>query len=64
MTKDEAKREALRRWRELPPSERQTDRQAAEFAMKLHLSWNLRFRNSADGNQHIKGWLMDARGEP
>ncbi|UHC20450.1 hypothetical protein LRS73_35555 (plasmid) [Methylobacterium currus] len=64
MTKDEAKREALRRWRQLPPAERQTDEQAAQFAMRLHHSGELRFRCSGDPYQHIKGWLMNAKAVP
>ncbi|MBA9063903.1 hypothetical protein GGQ91_003304 [Methylobacterium fujisawaense] len=61
MLMEDAKREAVRRWRELPLSERRTDEQAAAFAMKLHHSGELRFRCSGDPYQHIKGWLQHAK---
>ncbi len=61
MLQADAKREALRLWRELPEQERRTDQQAAEFAMKLHNSGNLRFQCSGDPYQRIKGWLQNAK---
>lgn len=59
MLKEQAKEEALRRWRALPKSERTTADQAAAFAMRLAMSEDLRFRGSGDLYQHIKGWLAN-----
>jgi len=59
MTQDEAKREALSRWRLLPKAKRSSDQQAAEFAMKLQHEGGLRFRCSGDPYQRIKGWLLN-----
>jgi hypothetical protein len=56
MTRSEAQRLILREWRALPASERQTETQAAAFAMKVKGDYP--FRYSGDRYQIIKGWLF------
>lgn len=56
MTKIEAEREAIRRWRELPRHERKTNEQAAAFAATL--VEDLPFETSADRYTFLKGWLQ------
>jgi len=56
MQKAEAERECIRRWRELPRSERQTNDQAAAFATSL--LEDVVFPTSADRYTFIRGWLQ------
>lgn len=55
MLKEQAKEEALRRWRALPKRERTTTDQADTFAMRLAMSGHIRFLSSGDLYLHIKG---------
>ena len=55
-TKDEAREEALRRWRALPPTERQTIDQAQIFAAAL--AAELDFRTMGNSRMVILGWLV------
>lgn len=56
MTKDEAKAEALRRWRELPEDERRTPDQAQVFAATL--ADQLDFRTMGNERKVIAAWLL------
>lgn len=56
MQKAEAERECIRRWRELPRDQRQTDSQAAAFATLL--MDEMVFPTSADRYSFIRGWLQ------
>ena len=55
-TKDEAREESLRRWRALPPTERQTIDQAQIFAAAL--AGQLDFRTMGNSRMVILGWLV------
>ena len=55
MLKSEAERECIRRWRELPKTERATNSQAAAFAASL-MGENL-FVTTGDRYRIICGWL-------
>lgn len=55
MTEDEAKTEALRRWRELPEDARRTKDQAAEFALKI--TPDLVYDGNGNPYVEIKRWL-------
>jgi hypothetical protein len=56
LTKDEAHDEALRRWRELPPEERQSPEQAQIFAAGL--ADTLDFRTMGNERKVIAAWLI------
>jgi hypothetical protein len=56
MLKTEAERECIRRWRELPRSERATLDQAAAFATSLMSE--IVFATSGDRYHFIRGWLQ------
>ena len=56
MSKTDAEREAIQRWRALPRPERATNDQAASFARSL--MDEIVFTTSGDRYQFIKGWLQ------
>jgi hypothetical protein len=56
MLKAEAERECIRRWRDLPRSERATNDQAAAFATTLLA--DIDFTTTADRLSFIRGWLQ------
>lgn len=56
LTKDEAHHEAVRRWHELPPGERQTHVQAQVFAASL--ADDLDFRTMGNERKVIAAWLV------
>ena len=56
LTKDEAQQEAVRRWHELPPTERQTHVQAQVFAASL--ADDLDFRTMGNERKVIAAWLV------
>jgi hypothetical protein len=57
MNQDDAKREIIREWRSLPKEQRQTDEQAALFAMQIKDKY--RFRGgTVDPYQTIHAWLL------
>jgi hypothetical protein len=56
LTKDEAFREALRRWHDLPEEERQTITQAQVFAAGL--ADLLDFRTMGNERKVIEAWLV------
>lgn len=56
MQKDEAERECIRRWRDLPRSERSSLAQANAFANLLVAE--LTFPTSGDRGRFIRGWLQ------
>lgn len=56
MTKDEARQEALRRWRDLPEDERRTEDQAQVFAAGL--AEELDFRTMGNERKVIAAWLV------
>jgi hypothetical protein len=57
MKKEEAERQVVRRWLALPPAERATETQAAQFAMRMKDEYQ--FKCSPDRYQVIKGWLQN-----
>jgi hypothetical protein len=56
LTKDEAFREALRRWHQLPEEERQTITHAQVFAAGL--AGQLDFRTMGNERKVIEAWLV------
>jgi hypothetical protein len=56
MTKDEARREAVRRWRALPAGERQTLASVSQFARAL--AQEIVFETLADRERLIEAWLV------
>jgi hypothetical protein len=58
MKQEAAKRLILEEWRSLPREERNTERQAAEFAMRIKDQYP--FRCHGDRYQVIKGWVQDS----
>lgn len=56
MQKADAERECIRRWRELPRSERSTPAQANAFAASL--VGEVTFETSGDRAHFIRGWLQ------
>ena len=56
MTKDEAEREALARWHQLPAAERQDFKQAFAFAERVEREFD--FRTMADKRKMIAYWLI------
>jgi hypothetical protein len=59
LSKDEAREETLRRWRELPAEQRQTQEQAQVFAAAL--AEQLEFRSMANTRKLILSWLLRER---
>ena len=59
LSKDEAREETLRRWRELPAAERETEEQAQVFAAAL--AAELDFRTMANTRKLILSWLLRER---
>jgi hypothetical protein len=57
MNQEDAKREIIAEWRALPKDQRQTDEQAAQFAMLIKDKYQFG-GGSADPYQTIKGWLQ------
>ena len=55
LSKDDAREESLRRWRELPPEDRETIEQAQVFAAAL--AGELDFRTMGNSRRVIFGWL-------
>jgi hypothetical protein len=63
LSKDDAREESLRRWRELPPQDRETIEQAQVFAAAL--AAELDFRTMGNSRRVIFGWLTrDMAGLP
>lgn len=56
MTKEEAQREVIRRWRELPVMNRQTYREALAFAELLVPA--IDFHTMASKQRMIEAWLL------
>ena len=56
MSKIEAERECIQRWRDLPRQERSTNDQAASFATRL--MDDIDFPTSGDRHSFIRGWLQ------
>lgn len=56
LSKDEARREAIRRWHTLPESERRTELHARVFAAGL--VDELDFRTMGNRRRVIEAWLM------
>ncbi len=56
MTKDEAQREVIRRWRELPVMNRQTHEEAQAFAERLTPA--IAFHTVANRQRVIAAWLI------
>jgi regulator of sirC expression with transglutaminase-like and TPR domain len=52
-----ARHEIIREWRSLPKELRQTDEQAAAFAMQIKDKYKFSSDN-ADPYQTVKGWLL------
>ena len=52
-----ARHEIIREWRSLPKELRQTDEQAAAFAMQIKDKYKFS-SDSADHYQTVKGWLL------
>lgn len=57
LSKDEAHREAIRRWRALPAEDRQTHVQASVFAAAL--AEELDFRTMTNRRRLIEAWLIE-----
>jgi hypothetical protein len=55
MNQEDAKREIIREWRALPKEQRQTEKQAALFAMQIKDKY--KFRCAGDRYQTINAWL-------
>ena len=52
-----ARHEIIREWRSLPKELRQTDEQAAAFALQIKDKYKFS-SDSADSYQTVKGWLL------
>jgi hypothetical protein len=52
-----ARHEIIREWRSLPKELRQTDEQAAAFAMQIKDKYKFS-SDSADPYQTVRGWLL------
>jgi regulator of sirC expression with transglutaminase-like and TPR domain len=57
MKREDAKREIVAKWRKLPKEQRQTDEQAARFALAIKDEYNFR-GGTSDPYQTIKAWLQ------
>ncbi|MCP3464450.1 hypothetical protein [Bradyrhizobium sp. CCGUVB23] len=57
MNQVNARREIIREWRSLPKELRQTDEQAAAFAMQIKDKYKFS-SDSADPYQTVMGWLL------
>ena len=53
-----ARHEIIREWRSLPKELRQTEEQAAAFAMQIKDKYKFA-SESADRYQTVKGWLLN-----
>jgi hypothetical protein len=53
-----ARHDIIREWRALPKELRQTDEQAAAFAMQIKDKYKFSSEN-ADAYQTVKGWLLN-----
>lgn len=62
LTKDEAHKEAIRRWRDLPVMDRQTYTQAQVFAASL--AEEIDFRTMGNERKVIAAWLIRDMGGP
>ena len=60
MNQVDARHEIIREWRSLPKEQRQTDEQAALFAMQIKDKYKFSSEN-ADPYQTVKGWLLTYR---
>jgi hypothetical protein len=60
MNQVNARHEIIREWRSLPKEQRQTDEQAAAFAMQIKDKYKFS-SNSVDPYQTVKGWLLNYR---
>jgi hypothetical protein len=60
MNQVDARHEIIREWRSLPKEQRQTDEQAALFAMQIKDKYKFS-SESADPYQTVKGWLLSYR---
>ena len=58
MKKGEAKERYVADFLALPPADRQTEAQAAAFAMKNKNRYSFKASGGSDPYQHIKGWLL------
>ena len=58
MKQEEAKRLILHDWRSLPREERNTELQAAEFALRIMDRYPFRCRG--DRYQVVKGWVQNS----
>jgi hypothetical protein len=56
LTKEEARREALRRWHALPPDRRRTFEDAAAFAASP--GGRIEFQTVADPQKIVTAWLI------
>ena len=56
----DARHEIIREWRSLSKEQRQTDEQAALFAMQIKDKYKFS-SESADPYQTVKGWLLSYR---
>ena len=57
MNQEDAKNEIIKEWRSLPKELRQTDEQAAQFAMQIKDKYKFS-SDRADPYQIVKGWLL------
>src|SRR5260370_13993728 len=57
MNQVNARHEIIREWRSLPKEQRQTDEQAAGFAMQIKDKYKFS-SDTADPYQTVKGWLL------
>jgi hypothetical protein len=60
MNQVNARHEILREWRSLPMEQRQTDEQAALFAMQIKDKYKFS-SESPDPYLTVKGWLLNYR---
>jgi hypothetical protein len=60
MNQVNARREIIREWRSLPTEQRQTDEQAALFAMQIKDKYTFS-SESPDPYLTVKGWLLNYR---
>ena len=58
MNQVNARHEIIREWRSLPKEQRQTDEQAAGFAMQIKDKYKFS-SDTADPYQTVKGWLLN-----
>ena len=58
----DARRAIIREWMSLPRDKRQTEEQAAAFAMKAIEKQD--FRCSGDRHQRVMAWILPRTGKP